>query len=115
MLIAGGVGITPLMSTVRSLTDRSWPGQIYLLFSVRTLRDLAFRDELAYLQARFPNLHVQVTLTGDPESTWDGPRGQISREMLERFVPGLGSGLGSGLGLAAAAAAGRSWSAAPTR
>jgi ferredoxin-NADP reductase len=92
VLIAGGVGITPMMSTVRSLTDRCWPGEIYLLFSVRKLEDIVFRDELAYLQARFPNLHVRVTLTNDPDSAWDGARGQISREMVEGFVPGLTRG-----------------------
>jgi ferredoxin-NADP reductase/DMSO/TMAO reductase YedYZ heme-binding membrane subunit len=92
VLIAGGVGITPMMSTVRSLTDRSWPGQIYLLFSVRTLGDIAFRDELAYVQARFPNLHVRVTLTNDPDGAWDGARGHISREMIESFVPALTRG-----------------------
>lgn len=92
VLIAGGVGITPMMSTVRSLTDRCWPGEIYLVFSVRTLDDVVFRDELAYLQARFPNLHVRVTLTNDPDSVWDGARGQISRAMLESFVPELTRG-----------------------
>ena len=92
VLIAGGVGITPMMSTVRSLTDRCWPGEIYLLFSVRVLGDLVFREELAYLQARFPNLHVRVTLTNDPDSAWDGARGQISRAMIESFVPDLARG-----------------------
>jgi len=92
VLIAGGVGITPMMSTVRSLTDRCWPGEIYLVFSVRALRDFAFRDELAYLQARFPNLHVRVTLTNDPDAAWDGARGQVSRAMLDDFVPGLTRG-----------------------
>jgi ferredoxin-NADP reductase/DMSO/TMAO reductase YedYZ heme-binding membrane subunit len=92
VLIAGGVGITPMMSTVRSLTDRCWPGEIYLMFSVRALADIAFRAELDYLQARFPNLHVRVTLTGDPECAWDGARGQISRAMIESFVPGLTRG-----------------------
>jgi ferredoxin-NADP reductase/DMSO/TMAO reductase YedYZ heme-binding membrane subunit len=92
VLIAGGVGITPMMSTVRSLTDRCWPGEIYLVFSVRTVRDFAFRDELAYLQARFPNLHVEVTLTGDPDAAWSGARGQVSKALLERFVPGLTHG-----------------------
>jgi|GEM_PF-196122 len=91
VLIAGGVGITPMMSTVRSLTDRCWPGEIYLVFSVRTRRDFAFRDELAYLQARFPNLHVRVTLTNDPDPAWDGARGQISKELLQGFIPDLGS------------------------
>jgi ferredoxin-NADP reductase/DMSO/TMAO reductase YedYZ heme-binding membrane subunit len=89
ILIAGGVGITPMMSTVRSLTDRCWPGEIYLVFSVRTRKDFAFRDELAYLQARFANLHVLVTLTNEPDPAWDGARGQISKALLEGFIPEL--------------------------
>lgn len=92
VMIAGGVGITPMMSTLRSLTDRCWPGEIYLLLSIRMLRDFVFRDEISYLQTRFPNLHVQVTLTGDPDCVWHGARGQISRAMVERFVPGLSRG-----------------------
>ncbi|MBC7975398.1 MAG: ferric reductase-like transmembrane domain-containing protein, partial [Myxococcales bacterium] len=92
VLIAGGVGITPMMSTVRSLTDRCWPGEIYLVFSVRTRRDFAFADELAYLQARFPNLHVEVTLTQEPDAAWTGTRGQVTKALLERFVPDLRHG-----------------------
>jgi len=92
VLIAGGVGITPAMSTVRSLTDKTWPGQIYLVFSVRQERDIVFRDELTYLQARFPNLHVCVTLTGDPGAAWTGQRGHVTRALLEGFIPGLDHG-----------------------
>jgi ferredoxin-NADP reductase/DMSO/TMAO reductase YedYZ heme-binding membrane subunit len=84
VLVAGGIGITPMMSVVRSLTDRAWPGQIYLLFSVRQSTDVVFRDELAYLQARFPNLHVEIIDTSQ--------RGHITREIIERFVPGLTKG-----------------------
>ena len=94
ILIAGGVGITPAISTVRNLTDKSWPGHIYLVFSVRQERDIVFRDELRYLQARFPNLHVCVTLTGDPGAAWTGRRGHVTRELLEGFIPGLGQGRG---------------------
>ena len=63
VLIAGGVGITPLMSKVRYLTDLSWPGAIDLVFSVKTERDIIFRDELNALLRRHPNLRVTVTLT----------------------------------------------------
>jgi hypothetical protein len=52
VLIAGGIGITPLLATIRSLTDRTWRGDIHLLYSVRTAADIAFRDELAWLAAR---------------------------------------------------------------
>lgn len=44
------------------------------------------------LQARFPNLHVRVTLTNDPDGDWDGARGQISRVMIESFIPQLTRG-----------------------
>lgn len=92
VLIAGGIGITPMMSVVRSLTDRGWQGDIYLLFSVRLVKDMVFRDELAYLQARFANLHVRYTVSNDPDTAWDGARGNITRELIEDFVPNLDRG-----------------------
>ncbi|MDB4959885.1 MAG: Oxidoreductase FAD-binding domain protein [Myxococcales bacterium] len=92
VLIAGGIGITPMMSVVRSLTDRGWTGDVYLVFSVRKLADFVFRDELTYLQGRFPKLRVKVTLTNDPDAAWDGARGQITRELIDGFVPNLAHG-----------------------
>ena len=92
MLIAGGIGITPMMSIVRSLTDRGWRGEMYLLFSVRAVRDVVFREELAYLQARFPNLHVRAIVSQDPDTPWDGARGTITREVIADFVPDLTHG-----------------------
>ena len=92
VMIAGGIGITPMMAVVRSLTDRGWAGDMYLLFSVRLVRDIVFRDELAYLQSRFPNLHLRVVVTRDPETEWDGPREQITRETIAAFVPELTQG-----------------------
>ena len=92
VLLAGGIGITPMMSVVRSLTDRGWAGDIYLVFSVRFVKDVVFRDELAYLQARFPTLHVTITVSGDPDTAWDGARGTITAELLAGFVPKLTSG-----------------------
>jgi ferredoxin-NADP reductase/DMSO/TMAO reductase YedYZ heme-binding membrane subunit len=92
VLIAGGIGITPMMSVVRSLTDRGWRGEMYLLFSVRRVADIVFKDELAYLQARFPNLHVRVTVTNDPDAAWDGARGHVTKDLLTELVPDLARG-----------------------
>ena len=90
VLIAGGVGITPLMSIVRYLTDRCWQGAIYLMVSVRKRTDLIFWEELAYLQRRFANLHVCATLSKEEAGTeWAGERGPISRDLIARFVPDL--------------------------
>jgi ferredoxin-NADP reductase/DMSO/TMAO reductase YedYZ heme-binding membrane subunit len=92
VLVAGGIGITPMMSVVRSLTDRGWKGPMYLLFSVKKVKDVVFERELAYLQPRFPNLHVLVTVTSDPDTAWSGARGQITRDVVEQFVPDLKRG-----------------------
>ena len=40
VLIGGGVGITPLMSVVRGLTDIGWDKEIYFLYTCRTPRGI---------------------------------------------------------------------------
>ncbi|WP_148227192.1 FAD-binding oxidoreductase [Planctopirus limnophila] len=76
VFISGGVGITPLMSMTRYLTDTCWPGEIHFLVVDRSPKDLIFYDELRHLAHRFPNLHVAVTLTRSPEmDDWMVPDG----------------------------------------
>jgi ferredoxin-NADP reductase/DMSO/TMAO reductase YedYZ heme-binding membrane subunit len=90
LLIAGGVGITPLMSILRYLTDRAWSGEIYFLIIARTESDLIFYDEIQWLKNRFPNLNVCATLTrSTPESIWKGNCGRATESLLTEFVPSL--------------------------
>ena len=89
VLIGGGVGITPLMSVLRYLTDLAWPGTIYCLFSVRSTAEFAFHDELEYLQKRHENLHVLATMTRAVGTSWMGPEGPITKALLEATVPDL--------------------------
>lgn len=91
VLIAGGVGITPLMSALRYLTDQSWSGGIFLIYAGATLKDLIFREELEYLVRRHPNLHTTFVLSNETSADWTGPRGYITKELLLQAVPDLGS------------------------
>jgi ferredoxin-NADP reductase/DMSO/TMAO reductase YedYZ heme-binding membrane subunit len=93
VLIGGGVGITPLMSVVRYLTDHAWPGDIYLIYSVRSEADIIFKDELNTLARRFPNLHLTITLSRADGTAWKGPRGRITPELLKEAVPKLSTRL----------------------
>jgi ferredoxin-NADP reductase len=92
VLIAGGIGITPMMSVMRSLCDRSWRGDIYLLFSVRLVKDIVFHSELRALAATHRNLHLHYTVSADPDAAWDGARGHITRDFIDRCVPNLSRG-----------------------
>jgi len=91
LLIGGGVGITPLMSVIRYLTDRCWPGDIYLIYSIHSPLDFIFQEELAYLQRRHANFHVVVTASHPEGTDWSGPGGRISSELLTQSVPDLPS------------------------
>lgn len=89
VLIGGGVGITPLMSKVRYLTDIGWGMEIHLLFCCRTPGDFIFREELESLQLRHPNLHVFATMTRSGGAPWMGLRGRFSHEVVNHLVPDI--------------------------
>lgn len=90
VFVAGGVGITPLMSSIRYLTDQSWPGRIDLLYACSSANNIIFREELEYLR-RHPNLHVTFVLSKEESPSWTGPRGHITKELLQELVPDLTS------------------------
>lgn len=89
VFIAGGVGITPLMSSIRYLTDQSWPGEIFLIYACARLEDVIFREELEYLRHRHPKLHVTLVLSKEESPAWTGPRGYVTQELLRSAVPDL--------------------------
>ncbi len=91
VLIGAGVGITPLMSVIRYLTDRAWPKDIYLLFSCRTPDQFAFGAELEHLHRRHANLHVVATVTGADGTEWTGLRGRFTKELISQSVPDIAS------------------------
>lgn len=90
VLIAGGVGITPMMCVIRYLTDTAWPGDIFLVFAARNTEELIFREELEYLQRRHPRLHVAAAVAARSEgSAWMGLEGQITKEAIAHAVPAI--------------------------
>ncbi len=88
VLLGAGVGITPMMSVARYLSERSWPGDIFFIYGCRAPADLIFREAIAALERRNPKLHVVITMS-KPTPDWKGPRGRISKEFLIRAVPDL--------------------------
>lgn len=91
VLIGGGVGITPLMSVVRYLTDIGWRGDIFLLYCCRTTNDFIFREELEQLQQRHANLHVFATMTRAAGTIWMGLKGRFTADLIAHLVPDIAS------------------------
>ena len=90
VLLSAGVGITPMVCITHYLTEQTWPGEIYFIYSCRTEADFIFQKALAELELRNPKLHVVVTMTkAGPD--WKGPRGRLTKELLTAAVPNLAS------------------------
>lgn len=76
LLIAGGVGITPLRALFETL-----PGEVTLLYRARAVEDLALGGELEAL-ARWRGARVHYLLNGP-----DGQRPRVTAELLRAAVP----------------------------
>lgn len=85
VFIAGGVGITPVMSMLRTLADRGDQRPLLLLYATRSWDDIIFREEIEQLRPRL-RLTVVHALEAPPEG-WTGERGFLTREVLDRRLP----------------------------
>jgi predicted ferric reductase len=85
VLIAGGVGITPMMSIIRTLADQGDKRPVILLYGSKDWDSITFREELEALRARL-NLTI-VHVQEKPPSGWTGENGFITAEVFKRHLP----------------------------
>jgi ferredoxin-NADP reductase len=86
VLMAGGIGITPLMSMVRHalLVEPTRP--VALLYSARDVGQFAFRDELLTLSRRHDQLQIGFAVTRDTAPP-DVYRGRIDERLIAAVAP----------------------------
>ena len=85
VLVAGGVGITPMMSMIRTLADQGDKRPVILLYGSKDWEEITFREELEALEARL-DLTVVHVLENPPEG-WTGERGFITAAVFKRHLP----------------------------
>lgn len=85
VFIAGGVGITPIMSMLRTLADRDDRRPLLLIYANKAWKTVTFREELKFLQAQL-TLQVVYVLEPPPDD-WREERGFINADILERYLP----------------------------
>lgn len=85
VLIAGGIGITPMMSILRTFADRRERLPLWLIYANPTWEVATFREELDTLAERL-DLEV-IHVLDEPPEEWQGERGLVDRALLERCLP----------------------------
>ncbi len=86
VLLAGGIGITPLLSMLRHALACEPSRSVALLLSAKTAAHLPFANELSLFTKRHPQFRLAITLSAAGED----PRfasGRIDRQLIEHAVP----------------------------
>ncbi|MFH1038115.1 MAG: FAD-binding oxidoreductase [PVC group bacterium] len=85
--LSGGIGITPIRSICRYLTDVGSSSRALVLYSARTGRDFVFLDDFREMEERNPRLSVTLTVTDqEPPDGWTGRTGRISAAMVREEI-----------------------------
>jgi predicted ferric reductase len=85
VFIVGGVGITPIVSILRTLRDMGDQRRMALIYGNSDWESILFREELDSLEQNL-NLKIVHVLENPPED-WTGETGLISEEIITRYLP----------------------------
>jgi uncharacterized protein len=91
VLIAGGIGVTPLVSMLAALAETNDDRDVYFFYGVRNSREHPLRDQLDELVRAYPHIHQFVAysqpLAEDREHDDFHRRGRITVDYIRSVVP----------------------------
>lgn len=90
IMIAGGIGITPMLSMLRFMADQDDPRPITLIWSNRSRAHLVFSEEFQHLSAKLTGLRRVPIFTGNADS--GTPSARLNRTMLQSLLSGCSRG-----------------------
>src|SRR3989338_6336945 len=85
VLIAGGSGITPMMSIIRYVVDKKLPNKITLLYSNRTEEDIIYKKELEDLEKK-GKLKVVYCITREKSPGIKCHTKRVDSEIIEKTL-----------------------------
>ncbi|TDQ57615.1 NADH oxidoreductase Hcr [Mesocricetibacter intestinalis] len=87
LLVAGGCGVTPIMSMTRWLLKHRPQVNLRVIYSVHEPKDVIFKREWQALQQQYPQL--ELFINASVNATEGFIAGRISQAMLARLIPDI--------------------------
>ncbi len=85
VLIAGGVGITPIYSILLTAAERKDDRPFLLIYAAPSWNDITYREALEELKKTL-NLTIVYVLRKTHDN-WEGETGYVDRALLEKYIP----------------------------
>lgn len=84
--LSGGIGITPIRSICKYITDRKLDMDAVLLYANNSSRDIAFKEDFDLMQKEHPKLKVMHVLC-EVSSAVRCVEGRINSEIIRNEIP----------------------------
>ncbi|UCE65556.1 MAG: cytochrome-b5 reductase [Candidatus Zixiibacteriota bacterium] len=86
-MVAGGTGITPMISMIRSILSRRLEVDIFLLFANKSVDDIILKDEFDKYADKYDNFDRFYILDKGPEG-WQMGEGRITKDLMNEKLFG---------------------------
>ncbi len=86
LLFAGGSGITPLISILKTLLVREPKSNAILIYQNRNLQSIIFKGLIDSLVAKHPNDLKVFHVLSKPEKSWKGKSGRLTADMVKHII-----------------------------
>jgi len=91
VLISGGVGVTPMVSMANALVEAGDNREIWFFFGARNSHDHMFKDYMAEVAAKYPNVRMHVCyskpLPGDVKGRDYQHESRVSVALFKELLP----------------------------
>jgi len=86
LLFAGGSGITPLISIIKTALQKEPKSKVILVYQNKNLNSIIFKDLINQLSKKYSDNFKVIHILSKPESTWHGKSGRITGDMVKKIV-----------------------------
>lgn len=91
VLLAGGIGLTPMLSMVDTLTTNKAENEFWLFYGMQNSCDHVMKEHLEDLNTQFPNMHLHIFHSKPespaPKGSQNVHQGHISLDVLKQLLP----------------------------
>ncbi len=85
-LVAGGTGITPMISIIRYIITNKLDVSVSLLFANKTADDIILRDEFDDYAENYPSF-MRFYILDTPPEDWSMGKGRITPDLMKQHLP----------------------------
>ena len=85
VFIVGGIGITPILSMIRSRLDQHNECPMWLIYANKSEEEIIMRNTLEAFTEKLPLQVIHVL--SDPSEDWMGESGYVDGDLLDDYLP----------------------------